>query len=129
MIAADHRPVVFLDSGADILNVPYILDEFTYFFETSCFDTDPICARCDLYRPERAVPTNRMLIANHMLYKKVGVIEEPDREAVAKTNSGLSLVFQIHGCYLKWSKMPLIVLIDFYNRGNYPADYFNMSGI
>jgi hypothetical protein len=116
LIDADHRLVVFLDYGADASVVPYILDEFTYFFETSYSETDPEFKNCDMDRPAGAVSKTRMYIINHMLHTKISVIEVPDRAAAAVTNSADDIVKQIWTCFFKWSTFPRVVLLDFFDQ-------------
>jgi hypothetical protein len=54
LIDAGHRLVMFLNYGANTSAVPYILNEFTYFFEISSSETDPEFKNCDLDRPKGA---------------------------------------------------------------------------
>ncbi|RYP83375.1 hypothetical protein DL770_005395 [Monosporascus sp. CRB-9-2] len=51
MIDAGTRLVVFMDYGADTNNVPYILDQFHYYFETPFSPTKDNFYQCDIDRP------------------------------------------------------------------------------
>ncbi|KAL8751156.1 MAG: hypothetical protein Q9199_006615 [Rusavskia elegans] len=71
LISAKTRLVVFMDYGADTTAVPYILDEFAYFFETPFNTLDPTFNQCSIDRPLAAKPDRRMYIVNHFLDKKI----------------------------------------------------------
>jgi hypothetical protein len=66
--------------------------------ETSNSETDLEFKICDLDHPKGANATARMLIMNHMLHKKIGVIQVPGRAAAAVTNSIDSVVNQTLYC-------------------------------
>ena len=126
LIDVGHRLVMYLDYGANASAVPYILDEFTYFFETSYSETDPEFKNCDLDRPKGANTTSRMLIMNHILHRKIGVIEVPDKAAAAVTNSIDSVVNQTLYCMLKWGKFPTFFLVDFFDH-DYDDNFMALS--
>ncbi|KAL8687049.1 MAG: hypothetical protein Q9218_006673, partial [Villophora microphyllina] len=78
LIAAGTRLLVFLDAGADQAHVPYILNEFAYFWETP-FDTlDPLFKSCSIDRPAGLekfpeARRERMYIVNHFLDTRLKV--------------------------------------------------------
>ncbi|KAL8904859.1 MAG: hypothetical protein Q9171_006897 [Xanthocarpia ochracea] len=83
LISSKTRLIVFLDYGASPSTVPYILDEFAYFFETPFNTLDPTFSQCSLDRPPNAKPDGRMYIVNHFLDKKLadgggGIAPAPD---------------------------------------------------
>ncbi|KAL8849406.1 MAG: hypothetical protein Q9221_005644 [Calogaya cf. arnoldii] len=71
LIERKTRLVVFMDYGADVTKVPYIADEFAYFFETPFNTLDPTFNQCSIDRPPNAKPEGRMYIVNHFLDKKI----------------------------------------------------------
>lgn len=86
LIDDGHRFIVFLDCGANTSVVQYILDQLTYFFETSSSETDLKFPNCDLSHLVSADMETRMFIMNHMLHAKIRVIEVQDREVATVTN-------------------------------------------
>jgi hypothetical protein len=115
--------------------VPYILDEFTYFFETPFDTTDPTFpelvfpptplgpsltnARCTLDRPAGASPTGRMYIVNHFLDVAIGSVLIPDDPADSTTNSASGIEAQANLCNGIYGRMPNGVLVDYFNVGKY----------
>ena len=87
MISSGKRLVVFLDYGAETASVPYILDEFDYFFETPYDTLDPEFAQCIIDRPPKASPDERMYIVNHFLDKEIAGIDIPDNDHDEATNA------------------------------------------
>lgn len=71
LISSKTRLVVFMDYGANSATVPYILDEFAYFFETPFNTLDPTFNQCSIDRPPGAKPDGRMYVVNHFLDKKI----------------------------------------------------------
>ncbi len=107
MIDAGRRLVVFMDYGADIQKVPFILDEFAYYFETPFNTLDPTFNQCSIDRPPNAKPEGRMYIVNHFLDKKLmeggvpedveeqgkGMVEEQGKGMVEDVVSGFAGIF------------------------------------
>lgn len=123
LIANNTRIVTFLDSGANVSQVPYLLDEFTYFFETPYDTTDPEFAQCDLDRPKGGTPEGRMYIVNHFL--DVNVLDTgiliPDNARDYQTNAATgngSIGAQADLCTKKWGRRPNFVLVDMFDRGD-----------
>ncbi|OAX83382.1 hypothetical protein ACJ72_02257 [Emergomyces africanus] len=121
MIQSGKRLVVFLDYEADMERVPYILDEFTYYWETPFDTTDPLFMQCKIDRPPNANPEGRMYIVNHYLdIEKVGVLF-PDRLSAPRTNAPTgkgSIGAQIELCTSIHGRKPNVVLVDFLNQGD-----------
>ncbi|KAL1956892.1 hypothetical protein VTO42DRAFT_6740 [Malbranchea cinnamomea] len=59
-IDTGKRLIVFVDYHTDMKRFPYLLDEFTYFFETPFELTDPNFPECKLDRPPNASPDDRL---------------------------------------------------------------------
>ena len=55
MIDSGRRLVVFMDYGADQNQVDYILDEFTYFWETPFSQTDTTFAQRSVHRGKKSI--------------------------------------------------------------------------
>ena len=131
MISAGTRLVAFLDAGADA-SVPYILDEFTYFFETPYDTTDPSFPECSIDRPPGAKPDGRMYIVNHFLDLDLLGIDIPDREALNTTNAATgvgSIGAQADLCIGLYGRAPWGVLVDFFDQGNVFAAQNKLNGL
>lgn len=131
MITAGTRLVAFLDAGADP-SVPYILDEFTYFFETP-FDTlDPKFPECTIDRPAGAKADGRMYIVNHFLDVEWLGIDIPDRMALDTTNAATgvgSIGAQADVCIGLYGRAPFGVLVDYLNHGDVFTAQNRLNGL
>ena len=131
LITANTRLVAFLDAGADP-SVPYILDEFSYFFETP-FDTlDPAFPECTIDRPAGAKADGRMYIVNHFLDVEWNGIDMPDRGALRQTNAadGVgSIGAQADLCIGLYGRAPVGVLVDFFDQGDVFTAQDRLNGL
>jgi hypothetical protein len=117
MIDAGTRLVTFLDNGADITVVPYLLDEFTNIWEspfdvTTTFD-------CSINRTKGDTSTQMYLI-NHFLDTLVLEQPTPDTALLNQTNglSGTnSLGAQVSTCLTTQGRPPNFMLVDYYEFG------------
>ena len=122
--------MAFLDAGADA-SIPYILDEFTYFFETPYDTTDPTFPQCTIDRPPGATADGRMYIVNHFLDVSIGGIDVPDREALNTTNAATgtgSIGAQADLCIGFYGRAPVGVLVDFFDQGDVFAAQDALNG-
>ena len=128
MIAKNQRLVVFLDYGAKPTSVPYILNEFAYFWETPYDTTDPTFSQCAIDRPYLAADATpaarrdveqRMYIVNHYLDTKVLGMEVPDRRDAKKTNAWESVGRQAGLCERVHGRKPRVVLVDYFDVGGW----------
>ena len=121
MISAGTRLVAFLDTGA-APSVPYILDEFTYFFETPYDTTDPTFPECTIDRPPGVTTADgRMYIVNHFLDLDLGGIDIPDNAADNTTNAATgvgSIGAQADICIGLYGRAPWGVLVDYFDHGD-----------
>jgi len=105
--------------------VPYILDEFAYFFETAYDVTDSSFSSCALDRPGGSSGSGLMMIVNHFLDLDLFGILIPDNLADAKTNAATgkgSIGAQADLCYTTWGRSPNFVLVDDFNIGKKKLD-------
>lgn len=131
MITAGTRVVAFLDAGANA-SVPYILDEFTYFFETPYDTTDPTFPECTIDRPPGATADGRMYIVNHFLDLDLDGIDIPDNAADNTTNAATgvgSIGAQADLCIGLYGKAPVGILVDYFDRGNVFAAQNTLNGV
>ncbi|MCJ1338113.1 hypothetical protein MMC09_003398 [Bachmanniomyces sp. S44760] len=114
------RNLISADSGANPSKEPYILDEFSYFFETPYDTTDPAFPECTLDRPPNSSPDGKMYIINHFLDVSIFGLLVPDRSAAAKTNAATgsgSIGAQAQLCEGIYGRAPKGVLVDFFDAG------------
>lgn len=131
MITAGTRVVAFLDAGANA-SVPYILDEFTYFFETPYDTTDPTFPECTIDRPPGGTADGRMYIVNHFLDLDLDGIDIPDNAADNTTNAATgvgSIGAQADLCIGLYGKAPVGILVDYFDRGNVFAAQNTLNGV
>ncbi|OBT73676.1 hypothetical protein VF21_06186 [Pseudogymnoascus sp. 05NY08] len=127
MIITSSRVVVFMDYQADQNTVPYILDEFSYIWETP-FDPVNRAFPCTVQRPPNlsaAAAKSWMYIANHNLNTKLELLGNsllvPTQPLLGETNavSGYgSLGLEATNCNETWGKPPTVLNVDYYNVGN-----------
>ena len=109
------------DSGANTADVPYILPEFAYFFETAFGVTDPDFPSCSIDRPAAASADGRMYIVNHFLDFEVAPgVKIPDRLRAPTTNSNADIEKHTRTCRdLHAGRSPDFVLLDFVDQGDW----------
>ena len=131
LIKAGTRLVAFLDAGANP-SVPYILDEFTYFFETPYDTTDPTFPECTIDRPPGATADGRMYIVNHFLDLDLDGIDIPDNAADNTTNAATgagSIGAQADLCIGLYGRAPVGILVDYFDQGNVFEAQDTLNGV
>lgn len=121
MITMNKRLVTFLDYDANTSLVPYLLDEFAFFFETPYDTTDPTFPECNLDRPPGATAEGRMYIVNHFLDLNISGILIPNVPADNVTNAATgtgSIGAQVNLCEGLYQRAPKGILVDNFDRGN-----------
>lgn len=97
--------------------MPYILDEFSYYYETAYNVTDDSFPDCNIDRPSGASADGRMGLVNHMLHDEIFDIQWPAKSAVNTTNSMDSITAQTGLCEGLYGRAPNVVLVSFRVRG------------
>lgn len=134
MISAGKRLVFFLDYGANMAEYPYILDEFSYFWETQYDITDATFSNCSVDRPSggQSQAAGRMYIMNHFLDLDLFGIDVPDAEAINTTNawqgSG-SIGANAAECFGMYQQNPKGILLDYINEGQALLAQNQLNGI
>ncbi|KAL5324545.1 hypothetical protein ACEPPN_009091 [Leptodophora sp. 'Broadleaf-Isolate-01'] len=121
LIDAKTRLVMFLDFGANTATVPYILNEFSYYFETAYDVTDNNFPSCDLDRPSGSSGSGLMYIVNHFLDLDIFGILIPATAELPRTNAATgdgSVGAQADLCTTKWGRRPNVILVDFFETGD-----------
>ncbi|CZR59802.1 uncharacterized protein PAC_09696 [Phialocephala subalpina] len=132
LITAGTRLVMFLDYGANTATVPYILNEFAYFFETAYDVTDKTFPSCALDRPSGSSGSGLMMIVNHFLDLDILGILIPDELAASTTNAATgtgSIGAQASLCYSTWGRVPNFVLVDFFELGDVFTAQDTLNGL
>ncbi|KAH0613234.1 uncharacterized protein H6S33_009614 [Morchella sextelata] len=127
LILTGKRAIVFMDYKADEGIVPYILDEFSYMWETPFSQTDAAFP-CTIERPPdqpRNDTEGKLYMANHNLNVEFSFAGQsllvPNTVAINSTNAvdgPGSLGLQANQCRGLWERYPNFLLVDFYEAGN-----------
>ena len=118
LISNGTRLVVFLDYDADSSGAPYILDEFSYFFETPYDVTDTSFSNCSIDRPPGASAEGRMYLVNHYLDNDILGIDTPDYAAADTTNGAASIDANVAECVGSYTNNPNVILVDWVDHGD-----------
>lgn len=116
---------MFLDYKADVQKVPYLLDEFSYMWETPFSPIDSSFP-CVVDRPPNDPDSRQKLyMANHNLNAQLDLLGEvvliPDKTALNVTNAAEgfgSLGVAVENCATRWGRPPNFLLVDFYDVGD-----------
>ncbi|KAI3595875.1 hypothetical protein WG66_008874 [Moniliophthora roreri] len=124
MINAGKRLVVFLDSGANTTEVPFILPQFEMVWETP-FSTTDSTFPCSIDRIQGPLlPMDHLYMINHSLNTNVfpipggaGVIV-PNVFEAETTNGVKSIMDNVRGCApFAMDKNPNFILLDWVDEG------------
>jgi hypothetical protein len=143
MINEGSRLVTFVASVTPSPAYPYLLNEFTYIFETAFEVTSPTGFNCSIDRPKSvataatAVSGNMLPLLNHFAYKEIGTglgILIPDVDNIEITNSPSTQTTGAlgkHGadCAQEWGVRPVFVLVDFHDEGPSIDTADNLNGL
>ncbi|GAM90093.1 hypothetical protein ANO11243_081330 [Dothideomycetidae sp. 11243] len=133
MIAANTRLVAMLDSEANPTSYPFLLDEFSYYWETPYDVTDTtIFQQCNIDRPAGASATGRMGIVNHFRDVSIFGLDVPDRFDASQTNAATgtnSIGQEASACVQKYGTWPNCVLVDWYDKGDVFTAQRMMNGL
>ncbi|KAI1165580.1 PLC-like phosphodiesterase [Nemania serpens] len=113
LISSGNRVVVFMDYNSDTGKVPYILDEFAYYFETPFDPLEDQLSGCNVDRPAGASSDGRLMLANHNLNYEIFGIDLPDLVHSSDTNSVASITAQTNNCKTQHGRIPNVVLLDY----------------
>ncbi|KAF9741273.1 hypothetical protein PMIN06_012351 [Paraphaeosphaeria minitans] len=136
MILLNKRVVVMLDYLANQTEVPWLLDEFSYQWQTPFSPTDPAFP-CTAQRPSNQddeVSRNKMYMANHNLNIDVKLLGQSILipaytlldELNAVSGNG-SLGRNVDNCTAMWGRPPNWLLVDYYNFGNFNGSVFKAA--
>lgn len=133
LIEAETRVVIFIDSGADETQVPYILYEWNYFFETPYDVLNGSFNECTLDRPPNSSPDGKMYIMNHFLNRElVPGIDIPDTQHLNQTNAATgngSIGAQADLCEQTYGRGPDMVLVNFFEYGDVFTAQSNLNAV
>ncbi|KAI8342990.1 PLC-like phosphodiesterase [Chlamydoabsidia padenii] len=122
MITSGKRLVTFTDLGGDQKQVPWLLSEFNYVFETPYDNSNENSFKCTIDRPgEPSDPDNMMYVMNHFLYGSLnlgGTAIEIPQKGKANITNGDSLLNQAKDCQSAFGRYPTFLEVDFFNYGN-----------
>ncbi|KAF9162515.1 serine/threonine-protein kinase HAL4/sat4 [Actinomortierella ambigua] len=130
MIKSGKRIVNFLDGGYSD-SVPWLMNEYSFMFETPWYIRKGAAYPCTIDRPENGQQQS-MYVLNHFIYGqfKIGdqVINIPQKDAANKTN-GADLEMHVNNCVSTFNQNPTFVAVDFYNEGNLLQTVAKLNGV
>ncbi|KAI8644932.1 PLC-like phosphodiesterase [Parasitella parasitica] len=134
MIDTNQRLVNFVDTKADILQVPWLMDQFSHIFETPYNNVDIGSFNCNVDRiAQELSPYGMMYVMNHFIYKIIEMgplkIEIPFKEKAITTNAKESLIMHASNCSLIFQKKPSFVEVDFYTIGDALSVVSELNGV
>lgn len=124
MVRTNKRLVSFLDKGADETQVPFLLREFNYIFETSFLIDHPSQFSCMPSRPWYVIGyiPDRLSLVNHFLYASFLGLRYPNASYANVTNGAGFKKGQLgeHAvrCRSLYERRPNFLLVDFFNEGD-----------
>jgi hypothetical protein len=137
MILQNQRVVVSLDYLANQTEVPWLLDQFAYQWQTPFSPTDPAFPCTEQRPPNQAedVSRDKVYMLNHNLNIEVQLLGIPDilipaytllDEVNAVSGNG-SLGKNVENCTEMWGRPPNWLLVDYYNFGNFNGSVFQVA--
>jgi hypothetical protein len=148
MISQNNRVIVTIAYEADQKKVPWLLDEFSYQWETK-FSPEDRTFPCTVDRPERQtidhsrnmmymvnhnlnidVKFNMSLLAldrQHKLNKKLLIPAHTLFHKVNAEKGNMSLGLNVEDCTAMWGRPPNWLLVDYYNRGDFNGSVFQVA--
>lgn len=144
LISANTRLMTFvasLDTAQIDSTTAYLMDEFTFMFETPFDNADPTTFSCTVHRPAglsgqtaQAISSGRMSLQNHFLYdEQLFGIEAPDEANITNTNAPAdrpgNMGDEAKKCQREWGKAPNFILVDFFDQGPAIATVDELNGI
>jgi len=128
LISANHRVVVFMDTLANVTEVPYILPELDHMWETP-FDVTDSSFPCSVQNVHGS-PLQKLATLNHFLDVSIFGILIPDRASASVTNSVGSIMSQAKACVgLGDNALPTHILLDFVDEGQAIAAGNMLNGL
>lgn len=136
MILLNKRVIVMLDYLANQTEVPWLLDEFNYQWQTPFSPTNPAFP-CTEQRPPNQpdnVSRNKMYMVNHNLNIDVKLLGQsiliPAYTLLGEVNAvsgNGSLGRNVENCTAMWGRPPNWLLVDYYNFGNFNGSVFQVA--
>jgi hypothetical protein len=136
MIIRNKRVVVMLDYLANQTEVPWLLDEFAYQWETPFSPTNPAFPCTEQRPPDQSddVSRNKMYMANHNLNIAIAIggasLLVPAYSLLDQVNAvsgNGSLGRMVDNCTGMWNRPPNWLLVDYYNFGNFNGSVFQVA--
>lgn len=133
MIVTNKRVVIMLAYDANQQQIPWLLDFWSYQWQTP-FSPTNVSFPCTVQRPpgqSRNVSEKRLILANHNLNIQfddaaLGInILIPNTAVINNTNANTTDLgaasAMVNQCAAEWGRPPNYLLVDYYNQGIFPG--------
>ncbi|KAF1998307.1 hypothetical protein P154DRAFT_495650 [Amniculicola lignicola CBS 123094] len=136
LILQNQRVIIMVDYLANQTEVPWLLDEFSYNWETPFSPVDPAFPCTAQRPPDQTDETsrNKMYMANHNLNVAIDIADIslliPAYTLLDQVNAddgNASLGLMSTNCSATWGRPPNWLLVDYYNFGNFNGSVFQVA--
>lgn len=138
LILRGKRVLMFLDYEADQEKYPWLMNEFSQWWETP-FDPTDDAFPCTVQRPpdlKKKDAQERLYIMNHNLnveFDVFGVELLVPAVSMLNTTNGVegpgSLGMAANNCRSDWDVKPNVLNVDYYNYGSYEGSVFEVAAM
>ncbi|KAI8993454.1 PLC-like phosphodiesterase [Pilobolus umbonatus] len=134
MIDSGTRVVNFIDSQANENEIPWLMEQFSYVFETPYENVDINAFNCNIDRinPDKN-SDELMYVMNHFVYGMIEIgtfkVEIPLKGKAKQTNTYESLSSHIIQCTNTLKKKPSFIEVDFYHMGDVLAMIADLNAV
>ncbi|KAF9344461.1 hypothetical protein BGX26_004343 [Mortierella sp. AD094] len=129
MISSGKRLVNYVDHGADA-SVPWLMNEYSYIFETPFQILKGAEYPCTVDRP--LDQRQQMYVLNHFLSGNITISGQSfdiPQPGVAATTNGPDLITHVNDCQTTFSQNPSFVAVDFYEKGSVFPTIAQLNGV
>ncbi|KAF8961690.1 hypothetical protein BGZ46_001305 [Entomortierella lignicola] len=129
MISSGKRLVNYIDHGADS-SVPWLMNEYSYIFETPYQISKGDEYPCTVDRPLNQ--RQQMYVLNHFLSGNItigGQTFDLPQPGVAATTNGPDLITHVNDCQKTFAQNPSFLAVDFYEKGSILPTVAQLNGV
>jgi len=127
LIQSGKRVINFIDNSDDP-SVPWLVNEYTYVFETAFENTNINNWTCTVDRPKGQ--SRPMYVLNHFSNNDItlgGTVVEIPASAIANVTNADNLEQHAAQCQQTFNKPPNFLAVDFYEQGSNGKNVFSVA--